>query len=114
MTYRVKILRRAVLDVHRIVEYLAIDRQSPQGARSWYIAYEDALARLSESAGRMPVAPEDEFVEYEIRHMVFKTKRGHRYRLLYTIIEAEARILHVRGAEQDQLSADEVRSPNDS
>ena len=52
------------------------------------------------------------FADFEVRHMTFKTRRGRPYRLLFTLADREARVLHVRGPGQDLVSADELNSGN--
>jgi hypothetical protein len=50
------------------------------------------------------LAPENEFVAREIRHIVFRTRHGRPYRALFTIVGNEVRILRVRGPGQAPLN----------
>jgi len=45
------------------------------------------------------------FVEYDVREVLFKTRKGNPYRILFTIQEAEVLILRVRGPGQDDLAS---------
>ena len=54
------------------------------------------------------LAPEDEFVDEEIRQAFFQTRRGQRYRVLFTVIDNEVRVLHIRGPHQRLLRPDEL------
>jgi len=110
MIFQVKSLRRARQDVDSILEYIA--GRSPQGAAAWARAYDKALVMLESSADRYPLAVENEHVEYEIREILFKTRRGLFYRALFTIREQEVFILHVRGPGQEFLKEEELLPPN--
>ena len=112
MTFRIHVLRRANRDVDHFLSWISHDRKSPQGAVRWYRAYEMALDRLARVADQQPLAPENEFADFEVRHMTFKTRRGRPYRLLFTLADREVRGLHVRGPGQDLVSADELNSGN--
>lgn len=72
----VRVLRRADTEVEEILKFIAEDRKSPQGARAWYRAYKTALARLAQTATKLRLAPENDFVGYEVRRIFFSTKRG--------------------------------------
>lgn len=108
MNDRIRVLRRADRDVDRIVWWIVNRQKSPEGAASWYRAYESCLQRLAQSARDQPFAPENDFAEFEVRHMTFKTRSGRMYRLLFTIVGNEIRILHVRGPGQDLVRPEEL------
>lgn len=95
MTYSVAILQRARQDVQRIFDWLA-DR-SEQGAQNWFESFERSVSTLSENPLFAPLAPENDYCEREIRHILFRTQRGRTYRALFTVVESEVRILRVRG-----------------
>ncbi|MCA9076236.1 MAG: type II toxin-antitoxin system RelE/ParE family toxin [Planctomycetaceae bacterium] len=102
MTHRLRILKRAEADVEDIYSWL--EERSPEGAERWLAAFEMATERLLSNPTGWPLAPENEFVDYEVRHFAFKTRRGRKYRALYTIVSDEIRILHVRGGRQNTMS----------
>lgn len=110
MNYELRILKRAEEDVRTIFEWL--EEQSPSGARKWLEAFDSAAQRLRSNPFLWPTAPENSLVDYEVRNFVFKTRRGRKYRALYTVIDNEVRILHVRGARQDLLS--KLEPPEDA
>lgn len=109
MKFAVQIQRSARRDYNTIVDYIG-DR-SQAGAIAWGQAFDQALARLEESADTMARAQEDEFVDFEVREILFKTRRGLVYRALFTITERTVHILHVRGPGQDFLSAEDLEPP---
>ena len=113
MAFQIKVLRRADRDVDRILRWLFETQKAPMGAASWFRAYERALQRLANDADSQPHAPESEFSHYEVRHVLFKTRRGRVYRILFTIVGDEARVLHVRGPGQNILSAEQLGPSDD-
>lgn len=113
MAFRVQVLRRADRDVDRILWWLSEKQKSPSGATTWFRAYQTALQRLAETADSQSLAPESEYAAHEVRHVLFKTRRGRVYRILFTIVGDEARVLHVRGPGQNLVPVDQLRPPNE-
>lgn len=109
MTYTVLTLRAAERDFNKMLEYIAA--RSKAGAAAWARAFDKALARLEVSAGSCPLAAENDCVDFEVREILFRTRRGLIYRILFTIRENKVFILHVRGPGQDFVSAMELRHP---
>jgi plasmid stabilization system protein ParE len=114
MSFLVRVLRRAERDVEEILHFIAEVRKAPNGALRWYRAYEAALNRLAKEAGTLPLAPESDYVEYEIRQILFRTRKGRTYRMLSTIVGDEVRVLHVRGPGQDIMAARQLGGGIDS
>ena len=106
MEYRIKVLELASRDVQQQLDF--IRRRSHVGAVAWYDAYLAALGRLKFDPLGPGRAPEDQYVEEEIRQFFFKTRRGNRYRILYMIVGNEVRALRVRGTGQDLLESVDV------
>lgn len=109
MKFTVKTLRAAERDSNIILEYIA--NRSKAGATAWAKAYDKALAQLEENADSFPLAAENEHVDFEVREILFKTRRGLIYRALFTIQEDTVIILHVRGPGQDIIDPLELRDP---
>lgn len=110
MKFTVITLRAAERDCTGILEHLAA--RSKTGAEAWARAFDKALAHLEENADSCPLAAENEYVDFEVRETLFKTRRGLIYRALFTIRENTAIILHVRGPGQDFIAAMEIRHPD--
>ena len=108
MKYRIRVLKRAQFDVDYIVHWMAVERESPQGAAAWLTAYESALARLEVNPLGYGSAPESEHVEEDLRQFLFKTRRGRTYRGVFVVVEDEVRVLRVRGPGQAPLGPDEL------
>ena len=106
MTYRVRLTARAERDVDRILAWLA--GRSPQGAATWYRRWQDVIDHLGLHAVSCPTAPENDDHEDEIRHVIFKTRRGRKYRVLFVVRDDLALIVHVRGPGQDLIATDEM------
>lgn len=106
MKYDVIALRRADDDVRHIARWIA--ERSLQGAESWLDTYQQVLARLAEHADSFPVALEDPGCSIPIKEALFRTRHGHTYRAVFTIVGSEVRILRVRGPGQPPLQEDEL------
>lgn len=109
-SFTVITLRAAQRDSDGILEYLA--SRSKSGAEAWARSFDKALAYLEANADSCPLAAENEYVDFEVRESLFKTRRGLIYRILFTIRENTAIILHVRGPGQDFVTSMEFRKPN--
>ncbi len=105
MSHRVVVLRRAEEELTAIALWLA--DHSRDGAVKWLDAFERAKDSLAADPYGGETAPESEFVEAEVRQILFKTRSGNRYRALYTIEGNDVRILHVRGPGQTILRPDD-------
>ncbi|WP_390896915.1 type II toxin-antitoxin system RelE/ParE family toxin [Rubinisphaera margarita] len=112
MKFRVKTLPRADADILRIARY--IHDRSPRGAEAWLVALEKALARLKQDPLASSEAMENDQFEIEIRQQLFKTRRGLVYRLIYTVVGHEVRVLRVRGSGQAPVEPHDVDPPLDS
>ena len=106
MSLRLRILPRAEADAQHIFDF--IRERSHQGARAWWVAFEDAARRAVSDATRFALAPEDVSTDFELRQVLFKTRRGRTYRFIFTVIDEELRILRVRGPGQPPLALDEL------
>lgn len=106
MTYRVILQPAAKNELAAIHSWLA--ERSPTGAARWFNRFTDALLTLETSPLGCGLAPESEFVDREIRQVLFKTRRGNRYRALFTVTGDTVYVLHVRGPGQRLLDADEL------
>jgi plasmid stabilization system protein ParE len=106
MTFRVHLTSRAERDVDHILDYLF--QRSPQGAATWAARWDEVLVDLSRFADQKPIAPENADHDVELRHVVFKTRRGRKYRAIF-FIQGDDLVLvtHVRGPGQDFLPADD-------
>ncbi len=101
MSYIVRVLGRAQTDVFDCFAYLA--QRSPQGAAAWFNRFAETRDRLSLDPTRRPIAPESRFVNYEIREVLFKTRKWKPYRILFTISGNEVLVLRVHAPRQDEL-----------
>ena len=106
--YTLRINRRANQDVDAIVDWIGNRRQSPNGASRWLEAYENAVRSLAEAAPSCGLAPENNIVERDVRQILFSTRQGSTYRVVFTIHAHEVLILRVRGPGQPPLEEDEL------
>lgn len=105
-SYKIAVLKPASHDVQEQFDY--IRQRSPIGAEAWYEAYLAALERLKLDPLGPGAAPENYHVEDDVRQVLFTTRRGLPYRIIYTVVGNEVRILRVRGPGQDLLRPQEL------
>ena len=99
MNYEVVLLRNAQSEFHAIVDWLV--QRSPQGAMKWLEAYEQVVNRLESDPESFGFAPENDSTTHTVRQSLFQTPRGKTYRLLFTVVGRQVRVLHLRGPGQD-------------
>lgn len=86
--------------------YLHIYRDSPVNAARWRLKLLRAAGTLQRWPKRCQLAPENGPFAFEIRQLIFGE-----YRLLFTIHEGAAVILHVRHGARKRMRSDEVIPP---
>ena len=106
MKLLVKTLPKAEADIRSITSY--IYERSKQGAAAWVNALDQARIRLADNAKSCSGAHENDSFDIHVQQMLFKTKRGRVYRLLFTIVDDEVRILRVRGPGQAPIEPTEL------
>ena len=102
--FKVKLLRLAQEDVDSIFCWL--QERSAGGANRWYSAFQEAAMELSREPERYGLAPEASMLTEAVRQRFFKTKAGRLYRILFLIVDAEVRVLRVRGPGQEMVQLD--------
>ena len=101
MRYLVKTLDAATEDIQGIHQWLA--RRSLSGAETWYRTLARVVNELAVAPDRHPLAPESTGLPRQIRQVLFHTPQGNKFRLLFTIVDDEVRVLRVRGPGQAPL-----------
>ena len=101
MTYQVGLQVRAETDSNRI--YLWLRSRSATGAGSWFAALLRRLKNLESDAPNCPRAKEADRFADDLRKTYFKTRHGRRYRIVFTIIGTEIRVLRIRAPGQRLL-----------
>jgi hypothetical protein len=108
MSFSIRELPRAKEDKQAILEWLL--ERSRQGATAWLDAYDDAMAHLRDHADAYGQASEnDECPQVVVRQLLFKTRRGRVYRIVYFIDQRDVFVLRVRGPGQPPLQPNELR-----
>ena len=107
MSVRVLLEPRAHRQFKQIVRWLS-DR-SPAGAERWLNAFDDAVEQLERNADGCELALENSLVNREIRQTHFKTPRGRMYRMVFTIVGSDVRVLAIRGPGQAPLNRRDLR-----
>ena len=95
MKHRIIIQPSAFDEIDEACGWLAA--QSPEAAARWLEGMFAAIQTLESNPERCGLAPEDNYVDYEIRQFLYGRRRNV-YRVLFTIQGSAVRILHVRHA----------------
>lgn len=101
MSFQVLLEPRAHQQFKQTVRWLS--SRSPAGAERWLAAFDDVVAQLERNADGCSLAPENSLVKQEIRQTLFKTPRGRMYRMVFTIVGSDVRVLAIRGPGQAPL-----------
>lgn len=102
----VRELPKALADVVAIARFLG--KRSPQGMHAWLDAYDEAVDRVSARDCPRSHAPENDRVDEELFHVLFKTKRGRTYRAVYLVDGDDLLVLRVRGPGQKLMRAGDI------
>ena len=97
--YAVILLSRAEVELESQLDYLS--ERSPQGAEAWAVEYNSAIYRISDDPESCGLAPENDDHEEVIRQVMFKTRKGNPYRIVFTIRGDEVYVFSIRGLGQD-------------
>jgi toxin ParE1/3/4 len=103
VSYKVRILPLAQADRRHISRY--IEKRSPQGSEKWETAYEMALTRLEENPLIYGLAPESDHFEVELKQLLFGTRSGLTYRLIFRVDANQVTIYRLRGPGQAPLGS---------
>lgn len=101
MAFRVKQTTRAKRDLNLIFERLLAEGAGDSGIQ-WAEQLEAAIDSLSAMPLRCPLAPENATFPFEIRQLLYGRK-GHVYRILFTISGDVVIVLHIRHGRQEPL-----------
>ena len=104
MIYRLIVVREVEDEAQSIYDWIA--NRSLEGAVRWFEAFVKAVYSLKRNPERCGMAAESPFRGKSLRQLIFRAPSGQRYRLLFTIIGDDVRVLHLRGPGQDLLSED--------
>ena len=107
------VVTTATLEAEFQDQYIYISERSPSGAESWARAFRDALDQLSRIASSCPKAPEAMDHPEVIRQLLFKTRHGRRYRLLFVVRDETVYVIHIRGPRQNLMQAGEIELPDE-
>ena len=88
-SYRVEIKPTAENDLGN--RYLQITDDSPDNALRWYLRTIEAIEKLETFPERCPLAPENNELQLDIRHLIIGD-----YRALYRINGDVVEVLHIR------------------
>lgn len=110
MKFNAQLSWRAERDLDHILAWL--NERSPQGAASWLRVWDQTFLTLRSSADEYGIAPESDDESFQIRQILFRTRKGRDYRALYTIQGNEVLVMHIRGPGQDLVPPEELQPPS--
>ncbi|WP_254510503.1 type II toxin-antitoxin system RelE/ParE family toxin [Anatilimnocola floriformis] len=106
MKYTIAVLAAAHADVEQIIDWL--EERSKAGVIHWIESYEAALDVLTQEPERHALAPEASVLQRPVRQLLFRTRRGRRYRLIYLVDGMEVQILRVRTPSERPLDSSDI------
>ena len=101
MAFRVEIAPQAEEDASQILEWLISQQAGDTGLR-WFLRLEHAIATLTNSPARCPLAPENASVSFEMRQLLYGHK-PHTYRILFTVEGDVVYVLRIRHGRRRRL-----------
>lgn len=93
MNYHVELTAQAKAEADEAYQWLF--ERSPTHAARWYNGLLEIVDSLKTHPQRCPLAPENEYFDEEIRHLLYG-RRARVYRVLFEIRGDTVSVLHVR------------------
>ena len=109
MKFRVIITRSAEADADEIYDW--IRERSPAGAGKWWRAFLQAIDLLRKNADSFGQAAEARAGIERLHELMFKTRHGRTYRIVFNIRGDTVYALRVRTTGQSLLTPDEIDFP---
>ena len=106
MTYQVILTTRAQADRDDAYQWYKAN-YSPQYAVKWYNGLHETLQSLSQNPTRCPLAPENDLLPFEVRQLLYGTRRKN-HRALFTIYKDMVAVLYIRHTKQPPLTEEEL------
>lgn len=103
--YRLIIQPPALDDLDEAYQW--IREQAPEAAVRWFNGFVEALNTLTTFPDRCGRAPENDAVEAEVSQLLYGRRSGV-YRALFTITGQDVRVLHIRHAARQTMTAEEL------
>jgi plasmid stabilization system protein ParE len=109
MTFRVRLLPDAQRDAEEIYAWLW--RQSVDGANRWYQAFLAAVHELGDDPLRHTAVTLRRSKRHDLYQSFFKTPKGRKYRLVFSVNADLVTVLRVRGPGQAPLKGRDLPVP---
>ncbi len=105
MNYKIELTPTAEAELW--ADFTYIHEQAPLNAQHWLEAIYKAIATLETFPSRCAVAPENQYLDDELRHLLFKS-----HRIIFRIDQQKeiVQILHVRHASRRAIGAPHEQS----
>ncbi len=108
MSYRVEPTLQAEADLARL--YDSLSELGPEVAARWYGAFWEAARRLETQPFACGLAYENDAFKEELRHLLFGTPKGKKYRALFIVQDDVVKILCVRAPGERPISPGDLGS----
>ena len=95
-TFEINIPPNVENEIESYVDHIAKD--SIKEALKWYEKLKDKIYSLDQNPMRCPYADENEFHDYEIKHLIFGN-----YRILFRIENTTVQILHIKHGRMNRV-----------
>ncbi len=103
---RFQVLVAAPADAEIQEAYLFIHRDSPGNAVNWRLGLLEAVESLRAFPERCPLAPENGFLELELRQFIYGN-----YRMIFTVQGDAVIVLHVRHGARAPMKSNDIVPP---
>ena len=101
MNYRLRVTARAVADADQAHAWIA-EHLSPAKAERWYQGLFKHMETLTRQPARCPRAAESDKFPEELRELLYG-KRKNKYRIIFTIRDADVVVLYVQHAARKEI-----------
>jgi plasmid stabilization system protein ParE len=96
MRYEVVVTEEAERDASHFYDWIA--SRSLPGAERWLRAFRQAADELAHDAERHPCAAESPQLSLPVRQVLFRTRQGNKYRIIFMIEVDRVVVLRIWGA----------------
>jgi hypothetical protein len=108
MSYTVELTQGVIEDLDRLTTALA--ERWPEGARRIIPRFYAALPRLESFPLSCGLAYESRWFPEEVRHLLFKIRKGRAYRALFTVQGDRVRVLAVRAPGERPITPEDLET----
>jgi len=106
MSYELRYTLSAKQELQAATDWIA--KQAPETAQTWFDGFLTTIGLLREQPLAFGLAPENDFVDIEVRQLIYRTASRRGNRALFTVVDREVIILGIRRPGQQLISAESI------